>query len=160
MGEKDVNIFMKHLKKDSYPYSSKPEELGDLLRKNEEWRKKSLVEKLDYYEKNAGENSEGYNSLIEGGFKNPILNVLPRYIEIEKLDYKNRELKIVLHESDSIKSLDGKILYTETKLIFESDYKQLLKDYPCVRKVISGIEKKGIKIVYDRKDMRIGTKAA
>ena len=27
-------------------------------------------------------------------------------------------------------------------------------------KVISGIEKKGIKIVYDRKDMRIGTKAA
>ena len=153
MGEKDVNIFMKRLKKDSYLYSSKPEELGDLLRKNEEWRKKSLVEKLDYYEKNAGENSEGYNSLIEGGFKNPILNVLPRYIEIEKLDYKNRELKIILQE------VDHTILKTTTSM-FESDYNQLLKNYPCVRKVISGIEKKGIKIVYDRKDMRIGTKAA
>ena len=153
MGEKDVNIFMKRLKKDSYLYSSKPEELGDLLRKNEEWRKKSLVEKLDYYEKNAGENSEGYNSLIEGGFKNPILNVLPRYIEIEKLDYKNRELKIILQE------VDHTILKTTTPM-FESDYNQLLKNYPCVRKVISGIEKKGIKIVYDRKDMRIGTKAA
>ena len=91
--------------------------------------------------------------LIEGEIIAPIIYALPRYIDVESWYYKNRELKIILQE------VDHTILKTTTPM-FESDYNQLLKNYPCVRKVIFGIEKKGIKIVYDRKDMRIGTKAA
>ena len=175
MGEKSFDKLMKRMNKDSYPYSSKqsvkqkpknqsnirnPDEIGDLLKKHAEWHKKSLVEKLDHYEKNIEGNSEQHNYLIEGGFRNPILNVLPRYMEIEKLDYKNIELKIILQEVYYTKGLNGKIILAERLSLYESDYNKLLRNYPCIREVISGIKKKGIKVVYDKKDMIIRSKSA
>ena len=135
------------------------EDIGDLLRKNEEWRNKSLIKKLDSLEKNVEGNSEQYNSLIKGEIMTPILNVLPRYIDIEKWNYKDRELKIIFHKPEYLKGLSGKVIYETSEPMFESDYDQLLRNYPCVRKVISDIEKIGIKVVYDRKDGIIRTSA-
>jgi len=166
MGEKDVDNLMERLKNynSRKPVKQKPKDqsniedeedrkIAHLLKKGAEYRKMSLVEKLDYYEKKNDVDSGHYHCLIDGGIRNIILNVLPRYIEIEKLVYKKREVKIILQE------VDYTILKTTTPM-FESDYNQLLKNYPCVRKVISGLKKKGIKVIYDRKYSIIKDKVA
>ena len=56
--------------------------------------------------------------------------------------------------------MNGKIILAERLSLYESDYNKLLRNYPCIREVISGIKKKGIKVVYDKKDMIIRSKSA
>ncbi len=177
MGEKDVDTLMKRLKKYSYSDKpvkqklknqsniDKPGEIGELLKKQAEYHKMSLVEKLDFYENNIKnlkteleEKNTHYNHFIEWEIIDPILLVLPRGIAFESYAYKNKRLEIKLHKPDYM-DIDGKQTLLGGRSLFEDDYKQLLKDYPVVKEAISNLKRKGIKIFY-KKEIRIGSKAA